>query len=210
MGRPNHLEQVRKRVKAAEAGSVFIPSDFFDIAEAVKVNTCLNRLVESGELHRMMRGVFTKPRYSELLHANVPPSPDKIAKAIARNYGWTIIPCGDTALNMQGISTQVPVVWIYVSDGPYKSYDASGVMLKFKHTDNKNEIIEVSYQTALIIQALKALGKDNITIKDIRILSKRLTDVEKKQMLVESKRITAWVYEYIKQICAEDSQKANF
>mgnify|MGYP007066365462 FL=1 len=97
-----------------------------------------------------------------------------------------------------------------MSDGPYKSYDASGVMLKFKHTDNKNEIIEVSYQTALIIQALKALGKDNITIKDIRILSKRLTDDEKKQMLVESKRITAWVYEYIKQICAEDSQKANF
>mgnify|MGYP000882037212 CR=1 FL=1 len=86
MGRPNHLEQVRKRVKAAEAGSVFIPSDFFDIAEAVKVNTCLNRLVESGELHRMMRGVFTKPRYSELLHANVPAIQHLICRESQRRF----------------------------------------------------------------------------------------------------------------------------
>ena len=209
MSRPNYLEQVRKRVGAAKVGAVFIPSDFFDIAEAVKVNTCLNRLVESGELNRMMRGVFAKPRYSELLHANVPPFSDEIAKAIARNYGWTIIPCGDTALNMLGLSTQVPAVWLYVSDGPYRSYDADGVLLKFKHTDNKNEIIEVSYQVALMIQALKALGKDSITQKDIRILAKNLTPDEKQKTLTESKRVTAWVYEYIKQICAENSYEAN-
>jgi hypothetical protein len=203
MKRPNYLEQIKKRVDNAEPGSVFIPSDFFDISEAVKVNMCLNRLTESGELNRIMRGVFAKPRYSELLNTNVPPKSDDIARAIARNYGWTVVPCGDAALNMLGLSTQIPAVWLYVSDGPYKTYEADGVKLKFKHTDSKNEIITVSYQTALIIQAIKALGKNNIMDKDIHKLSIILNDNEKQRLLMESQRATAWVYDYIKRVCME-------
>lgn len=204
MARPNYLEQIRKRVEQAKPGEAFVPSDFFDIAEAVKVNVCLNRLKESGELIFVMRGVFAKPRYSKLLKKNVPPYSDDIAKAIARNYGWTIIPCGDTALNMLGLSTQVPSVWLYVSDGPYKKYNTDGVALQFKHTDNNNEITEVSYKTALVIQALKALGKNSVTDDHIRHLSDALTQKEKQDMAVESQRVTAWVYEIIKKICTEE------
>jgi len=203
MKRPDNLEQVKKRVQYAKDGSVFIPSDFFDIAESVKINMCLDRLEETGELQRVMRGIYVKPRYSELLNKNVPPRSDDIAKAIARNYGWTIVPCGDTALNMLGLSTQVPAVWLYVSDGPYKTYEAEGMMLKFKHTDNKNEIINISYKTALVVQALKALGKSNVTDKELRSISKLLTENEKAQMLMEAKRVTAWVYEIIRKICKE-------
>lgn len=207
MERPNYLEQIKARTNESEPGTVFIPSDFFDIAEAVKVNVALKRLTDRGELRRIMRGVYAKPRYSELLKTDIPPRSDDIAKAIARNFGWTIVPCGDTALNLLGLSTQVPVVWLYVSDGPYKAYDADGVTLKFKHTDNKNEVIEVSYQTALIIQALKALGKENVTDKEIRKLSKALNRSQKQKMLLESRRVTAWVYEYIKQICMEEADE---
>ena len=206
MARLNYLKQVRERINSAKPGSVFIPSDFFDIAEAVKINMCLNRLKENEELISIMRGIFAKPRYSVLLKKNVPPYSDDIAKAIARNYGWTIIPCGDTALNILGLVTQVPAVWLYVSDGPYKKYNAYGVTLQFKHTDNKNEILEVTYKTALIIQALKALGKDGIEDRHIQHLSEKLSQEEKDAMLAESQRITAWVYEIIKRICTEVHQ----
>ena len=204
MKRPDNLEQVKNRIKDAKDGSVFIPSDFFDIAEAVKINMCLDRLEETGELQRVMRGIYVKPRYSALLNKNVPPRSDDIAKAIARNYGWTIVPCGDTALNMLGLSTQVPAVWLYVSDGPYKTYEADGMTLKFKHTDNKNEIINISYKTALVVQALKALGKGNVTDKELHSISKLLTENEKAQMLVEAMRVTTWVYELMRKICKED------
>ena len=205
MKRQDNLEQVKKRIQDAKDGSVFIPSDFFDIAEAVKINMCLARLEETGELQRVMRGIYVIPRYSALLNKNVPPRSDDIAKAIARNYGWTIVPFGDTALNMLGLSTQVPAVWHYISDGPYKTYEADGLMLKFKHTDNKNEIINISYKTALVVQALKSLGKSNVTDKELRSISKLLTENEKAQMFLEAKRVTAWVYELIRKICKEGS-----
>ena len=204
MKRPDNLEQVKNRIQNTEDGSVFIPSDFFDIAEAVKINVCLDRLEETGELQRVMRGIYVKPRYSTLLNKNIPPRSDDIAKPIARNYGWTIIPCGDTALNMLGLSTQIPATWIYISDGPYKIYEVDGITLKFKHTDNKNEITNISYKTALVVQALKALGKSNVTDKEIRSIAKLLTENEKAQMLAEAKRVTAWVYDLIRKICKED------
>jgi hypothetical protein len=207
MKRPDHMEQIKRRLQDAKEGSVFIPSDFFDIAEAVKTNKCLDRLEEAGELRHVMRGVYAKPRFSELLNKDVPPRSDDVAKAIARNYSWTIVPCGDAALNMLGLSTQVPSVWLYVSDGPYKIYEADGITLKFKHTDNKNELINLSYKTALVVQALKALGKDNATEKELRGISKLLTENEKAQMLIEAKRVTAWVYDLIRKICREDGHE---
>ena len=201
MARPDILKQVRARIEKASPGDVFIPADFSDLAEARKITMCLSRLLEDGTLEKVKRGVYMKPRYSTLLNRSVPPKEDAVARAIARNYGWTIVPCGDTALNMLGLSTQIPSVWLYVSDGPYKSYETDGVRFQFKHTDRKNEIIGVSEKTALIIQALRALGKTNIDTQVLTALSARLTPKEKQTILYESRYITAWLYEKIKTIC---------
>ena len=206
MARPDYLRQMRERIDHAEAGTVFIPSDFADIAEAAKVNMCLKRLKESGELTSLKRGVYMKPRYSTLLNQPVPARSDDIAKAMARNFGWTIVPCGDTALNLLGLSTQVPAVWSYVSDGPYRGYTVDGIKLQFKHTDRKNEIIGLSEKTALIIQALRAIGKGNITQKDIKKLSGKLNETEKARLLSEGQRAVAWIYEEIKRLCKGENQ----
>ncbi len=201
MARPDILKQVRAKIEAAAPGDVFIPSDFSDLAEPSKVSMCLSRLFEDGTLEKVKRGVYMKPRFSKLLDRPVPPREDAVAKAIARNYGWTIVPCGDTALNMLGLSTQIPAVWLYVSDGPYKTYEMDGSTFQFKHTDRKNELIGVSGITSLIIQALRALGRNNIDSKTIAYLSGKLDSDEKLQILKESKYITAWIYEAIKAIC---------
>ena len=201
MARPDILNQVRARIEHASPGEIFIPADFSDLAEARKITMCLSRLLEEGTLQTVKRGVYMKPRFSQLLNRLVPPREDDVAKAIARNYGWTIVPCGDTALNILGLSTQIPSVWLYVSDGPYKAYEADGIKFQFKHTDRKNELIGVSEITALIIQALRALGRDNIDPETISYLSRKLSSEEKSLLLQESRYVTAWIYEAIKAVC---------
>ncbi len=201
MARPNILKQVLARVESASAGDVFIPADFSDLAEARRITMCLSRLHEEGALEKVKRGVYMKPRYSKLLNRPVPPRESAVANAIARNYGWTITPCGDTALNLLGLSTQIPAVWLYVSDGPYKTYETDGVKFQFKHTDRKNELNNVSELTALLIQALRALGRDNIDSRTVSYLSGKLSTEEKRQILQESRYVTAWVHEALKAIC---------
>lgn len=200
MSRPDYLNIIRSKIQAAKDGSAFVASDFVNITEKIKVGVCLSRLEEEGLIDRIMRGVYYKPEYSKLLDEYIAPAPDTVARAIARNYGWTIVPCGDTALNLLGLSTQVPVVWSYVSDGPYKEYSYDNTTIKYRHTANR-EISKLSPKTALVIQALKTLGKDNIRIETIERIKAEIAPDERKAMLTEAQYATAWIYETIKTIC---------
>ena len=200
MSRTVLLNSIKNKIKASKTESVFVAVDFADISDRAKIGVCLNRLEEDGIIKRILRGVYYKPEFNSFLGEYVAPNPDTVANALARNYGWTIVPCGDTALNMLGLSTQVPAVWSYVSDGPYKEYAYDRISIKFKHTTNK-EISKLSYKTALIIQALKTLGKENIAEITLNKLSESLSEKEKKKMLTEAKTATSWIYEYIKLIC---------
>lgn len=206
MARPDYLRQMRERVGHAEAGTAFVPSDFADIAEAAKVNMCLKRLKESGELTSLKRGVYMKPRYSTLLEQPVPAHSDDVAKAMARNFGWTIVPCGDTALNLLRLSTQIPAVWSYVSDGPYRNYTVDGIKLQFKHTDRKSEIIRIVGENSLGDPSITDDWQREYHAEGYKKLSGKLDKAEKSCLLLEGQRATAWIYEAIKRICKGENQ----
>lgn len=202
MIRVEHLSLIRKRILESEKGTIFVTSDFKDISERNAIKMSLLRLCKEGLIRRIARGIYEYPEYSEFLHQFVSPSPNKFANAIARNFGWTIIPYGDTALNILGLSTQVPNIWSFVSDGPYKKYELNNIIIEFKHTTNK-EITGLSYITALIIQALKALGKENISKSALDRLQDRLTYDEKRLIISEAKYATSWIYEAMKLIVTQ-------
>ena len=195
-----YTRQIRERILSAEDGTVFATSDFADIAETTTIRQSLNRLVQEGVLRRILKGIFEKPKYSKLLGEYVAADPDIVAKALAHSYHWTIAPCGNTALNLLGLSTQVTAVWSYISDGPYKTYEWNNTKLEFKHRTNK-EITGLSYMTALVIQALKTLGAENVTPEIVENLSAKLNERDKTAMLKEAAESTDWVYDTIKQIC---------
>ena len=203
-----YISKIRERVISAEDGTVFAASDFADIADTNTIRQSLYRLVHAETLRRILNGIYEKPKYSKLLNEYAAPDPDAVAKALARSYHWTIAPCGNTALNMLGLSAQVPSVWSYISDGPYKTYEWNSAKIEFKHRTNK-EITGLSYRTALVIQALKTLGKTNVTQEVIETLSSQLSDRDKAALLKEGSESTDWVYDRIRQICGVERDKQN-
>ena len=200
MERPAILSQIKNDIQSAKVGTVFVPIDFVLLTDRKTASVCLTRLETEKIVSKIMRGVYYKPEYNDFLGEYVAPEPDAVAHALARNFGWTIVPCGDTALNLLGLSTQIPAAWVYVSDGTYKEYTYEQTTIKFKRTTNK-EISKLSYKTALVVQALKALGKDNVDVTVLTKLKNNLTDIEKQALLTEAKAVTSWIYEYIKLIC---------
>ena len=200
MERPVILSEIKKNIQNEKVGTVFVPIDFALLTDKKTASVCLTRLESENIVKKVMRGVYYKPEYNDFLQEYVAPEPDAVAHALARNFGWTIVPCGDTALNLLGLSTQIPAAWVYVSDGTYKEYTYEQTTIKFKQTTNK-EISNLSYKTALVVQALKALGKDNVDTAVLTKLKNNLTDSEKQALLAEAKAATSWIYEYIKLIC---------
>lgn len=194
--------KIKKRIELAKPGTVFLTSDFTDIATTTTVRKCLGRQVEENNIRRIMNGVYEKPVYSILLKKYIPAKPDTVAYAIARSFRWTIAPCGDVALNKLGLSTQVPVVWSYISDGPYRKFSWDNITLSFKHRANR-EISFMSETTTLMVEALKTLGKDRVDDNIILSLRNRLPEEEKKKILEEATGVSEWIYTVIRKVCAE-------
>jgi predicted transcriptional regulator of viral defense system len=193
------------RISDAPMGSAFIVSDFTDIMDYETAKKNIARMEKNGKLRRVIRGVYDKPKYSTLLQEYSAPNPNEIADALARNYSWTIAPTGNTALNLLGLSTQVPANWSYISSGPYKKYEIGKVRIDFVHRADR-ELSGMSSKTQLIIQAIKELGRERIGNDEVRKIRSKLSDEEKEIMMKESQQTTAWVYSVIKDICKGELQ----
>ena len=192
--------EIKKRIEIAEVGTVFVTSDFTDIATTTTVRKCLGRQVEEKNIRRILDGVYEKPTYSKLLKEYIPANPERVAYAIARSFHWTIAPCGDIALNKLGLSTQVPVVWSYISDGPYRNFSMDNFTISFKHRSNRG-ISYMSKTTTLVVEAFRTLGKNRIDEIIIKKLKHLLPKEEKQKMLNEAKDTAEWIYSAIKKVC---------
>jgi len=196
----SYTKKIFDKIQNQGNGTGFTASDFTDIADYKTVSKSLERFEDAGVIRRVLRGVYDYPRYSDLLQEYEAPSPLQIAQAIARNYNWTIIPSGQIVLNQLGLSTQVAANWIFISDGPYKSYQIGNIEIQFKHSTNKN-ITGMSYKTAMIVQALKELGEMYIQDNVISKLKNFLTSEEKERLYKETLKTTIWMRPIIKSIC---------
>lgn len=193
-------DEIKKRISELPDGEIIFTSDFSDIASLSTIRKCLGRQSEDGVIRRIFDGAYEKPKYSKILDLLIPTDPEKVAYALAKKYHWTISPCGDVALNKLGLSTQVPVVWTYVSDGPYRVFSWDNITISFKHKANR-EISHMSNLPIMVVEAIKALGKENVDDRIISILSNRLSPQEKETVLSETTEVSSWIYEIIRKAC---------
>lgn len=102
------------------------------------INKTLERLVDKGELLRVARGIYTRPQISKLLDSALTPSIETIAKAIARRDRARIVPTGVYALHVLGLSTQIPMNVVYLTDGAARKVQIGKQTILFKKTAPKN------------------------------------------------------------------------
>lgn len=200
MSKESYMDQMIKRIDLAKSESAFVVSDFTDLMDYETAKKSLLRLEKAGKIRKLFRGLYDKPLYSEMLQEYSAPNPEEIATALARNLNWTIAPSGMTALNLLGLSTQVPAQWTYITNGPYKEYTIGKITIKFVHRANR-EITGMSKITAITIQALKAIGEDKLDTLTIQKIRRRLEQEDLKRLLSEARRTTVWIYDAIKKIC---------
>ncbi len=181
-------------------GWAFSPSDLQSRFSRQQADTLLSVLVTQGKIRRVARGMYDYPRYSELLGKTLSPDIDQVARAYARKFNWRIEASGDTALNLLGLSTQIPASYIYLSDGPNRRYELLGQTLEFKKSALKT--IGFKYrESMLMVQALKALGREHVNARVISKLRQQIEPSQRGKILRDTKGTTGWIYEVIKDVC---------
>ena len=194
--------KIVSRIYGRGRGWAFSANDFSAEFGRSTVDWVFYNLVASGTIRRVFRGVYDYPKYSELLEQELSPDFDQVAQAFARKFNWRIQPSGDTALNLLGLSTQVPGRWVYLSDGPSRQYAIGKHTLAFRKSALKDAGFKYR-ESGLVVQALKALGKERVDRAVIKTIRQRLALKNCARLLKDTRAVTGWIYQIIKQVCRE-------
>jgi len=188
-------------------GWAFSSRDLMEKFTRQEADSTLSDLNKKGRIRRVARGIYDYPKYSKLLEKELSPDIEQVAHAYARKFNWKIEVSGNTALNIFGLSTQVVGKYIYLSNGENKVYTLEdGTSIEFKKSSLKN--IGFKYkESALIVQALKTLGKSRVDESVIKTIRKQIKVNKFQKILYDTKSSTVWIYETIKEICKESSDE---
>jgi hypothetical protein len=160
-------DKITNRLQQLLPGSILFTQDFSGDGSSEAVRQELVRLVKAGVLKRVSQGVYVIPKklgeYGYML-----PTAEEIAFALARRDKTRIVPTGEVALWKLGLSTQVPLNYVYMTDGPSKVIRIEGIegktsyTITFKHASPKNFALRGKISSQ-VIQALRAIGEKNLT-----------------------------------------------
>lgn len=197
-------DQILKRIDRLGTGKAFSAKDFLDIATRGSIDMALGKLVREGTIRRIRRGLYDRPRVNPALGGKLSPDIDEAAQAIARRQRWKIVPEGAWAANLLGLSTQVPSKIIYLTDGPNHEVQIGRRSIHFKHARPK-AMAGLEGKFALVVQALRHLGKESVGTREIEALRAKLSAQEKRRLLKDTRFGVDWIYDVAKKIAEKSA-----
>jgi hypothetical protein len=139
------------------------------------------------------------PKVNPALGGKLSPDIDEAARAIARRQRWKIVPEGAWAANLLGLSTQVPSKITYLTDGPNNEVPIGRRTIHFKHARPK-AMAGPEGKIALVVQALRHLGKDGVGAREIKTLRTALTPAEQRKLVKDTRFGVDWIYDVANRI----------
>lgn len=182
---------VVRRIYGRHRGWVFTKTHFLDLGSRPAVAKALERLAATGTIRRLARGLYDYPQKHPAL-GDLPANYQHIAQALAGRDNLRIQPSGAYAANLLGITNQVPARIIFLTDGSNRNVQVKNQKIVLKRTTPKN-MATAGHLSGVVIQALRHLGKNNVTDKTIAILKKRLTKADKRQLISDLRYAPAWI-----------------
>ena len=155
-------ETIRTRIRSLPKGKPFTASRFANCGPRGAVDRALSRIVHEGEVQRLSRGVFVRPRKSRFV-GNVIPGIFEVIQTIARDNGETVQIHGAEAAQRLGLSTQVPTVPVFHTSASSRSIRISNITVRMIHTSNRRRLQLAGETAGLALSALWYLGKGNVT-----------------------------------------------
>lgn len=187
--------RIKKTIGNYKRGKIFFPSDFAEKGSSTAIRQALTRLEEDGFLTRLAHGVYLYPK-THIILGQLMPTIEEIAIAIAKRDKARIIPTGNQSLNKLGLSTQVPMNIVYLTDGSSRLIKIKNGSIKFKTASPKIFSVK-NDEIILIIQALKQLGKENISPQVKTRIREVLNTIDPKVIKHDLKLAPLWVKEVI-------------
>lgn len=193
--------EIDRVISNYKRGKIYFPDNFLEFGSSTAVRKALERLEGKGKLVRIAKGIYLYPKHDKLLGV-LYPTIEEIAHAISKRDKSRIIPTGVYALNRLGLSSQVPMNVVYLTDGAARIINVYNKTIKFKKATPKL-LSAKNITNILVIQALREIKKDKVDQKTLDKILDVLKNVSSEDIKYDMKLAPAWIREIMKKALNE-------
>jgi hypothetical protein len=199
---PKNRQVIEPRVLSSLNGHgpgwVFSPAAFARLGDPRSVGMALTRLSRKGVIRQIARGLYEVPRNHPTLGA-VPASTEAIAKALAGRHALRLQPAGAYAANALGLSEQVPVRAVFLTDGPSRKVKIGKRDIVLKRTTPRN-MATAGRTSGMVIQALRWIGQKNVDEKVVARLRRALKPEDRAALIKDAHLAPAWIADIFRRL----------
>lgn len=189
-------DKILQRIEALPKGELLLPADFSELGSSEAVRLSLFRLEKEGIIIRVAQGIYVRPEVSDFI-GKLLPSAEEVAEAIAKRDRIRTVPTGSYALNALGLSTQVPMNIVLLTDGSPRIIKVGKRTIKFKKTTPKN-LLAKGEISRLVIQALKDIGNGNLTEAEEKKILELLKKEDEQDLQHDIALTPVWIQKIMK------------
>ena len=194
--------KIESRISHKKAGVILFPEDFTDLGSNDAVRLALHRLEKKELIRRIAQGIYVRPKISDFI-GELTPTAEDVIKAIIKRDKIKVVPTGVYALNALGLSTQVPMKIVLLTDGSPREIKIGKRIIKLKKTTPKNLSIKGEI-SGLVIQALREIGIDNITDQEQQKIIDLLKEEDKIKLKYDISIAPVWIQKIMKKAIDND------
>ncbi|KYG75137.1 hypothetical protein MB14_07475 [Roseivirga ehrenbergii] len=184
-------QKIEKLIKSKQRGTLLFADDFFEYGSSDAIRQALVRLANKEIIRRVAQGIYVRPVVSSYI-GEVMPTAEQVALGIAKRDKIKIVPTGSHALNKLGLSTQIPLKLVYLTDGTPREIQIGKRTIKLKKTTPKN-LMAKGKISSLAIQALKAVGQKELTEGFEKKIIQLLKKEEQKELEHDIPLAPVWI-----------------
>ena len=205
---PQSIEsEIFSRIKRWGRGSVVLPANFLDLGSRQAVGVALHRLEKTKSIRRLSRGVYDYPIDDPLL-GELSPTIEAITKALSQRDRLRLQPSGAYALNLLGLSEQVPAKIVFLTEGESRTLKIGPMTIQLRRTTPRN-MATSGRLSGLIIQAFRSLGKDHVTKARIEKLKSTIPLKQRKDLLKDIALAPAWMHSIFHELAESQSNRVG-
>ncbi len=194
-------DRILKRVKDAPTDTVFHAAQFVDLDTRAAVDQALSRLVRAGDLKRLARGLYYRPRKHPVL-GYIQPSIEAVACALASRDRVRLQPFGGYAANLLRLSEQVPMRIVFITDGNPRKVRVGKQVIELRRASPRM-MAAAGRTTGLVIAGLRHIGKAHISPERVAHLRTLLSAEDRRLLLNDIALAPAWMHPYFRLIAGE-------
>jgi len=184
------IEQIEAYARGLAEGVPIVAKSLLHLGTRAAIDKALSRLAASGKLIRAARGIYFHPVVSRFGVGG--PTVEAAIAGLAAQTGEVIVPAGAAAANRLGLSTQVPVRYVYLTSGPSRYLAFGKLRVEIRHAPRWLLFNGASMEAGELVRALEWLGPENAEA-NLASVMERLPPTVINEVRAGASRLPEWL-----------------